>query len=341
MTMKRHLNIFWIISIVLSLLMSPLVLAQSGIGPRNISRVGQSGWQFLKINSDARLAAMGGVITALPKGTAASIFSNPASLVDVKNFDLALSKVNWIADIGYQTVALAKNFGNLGVFGISFASLDYGEMDETINELSPTKDSTIPMVTGETFTAGDMAAGLSYAKSVTDRLSIGGNIRYIRQEIAELSMNNWSLDFGTVYYTGFRSLRLAMVARNFGPDAHLVGFSETYQAEAYDITMPLDFRFGIAIDFFDSQNSPHLLTLSIEGDHPNDGPEKYNMGINYVLKNMLFLRGGYRFNYDEEGVTLGGGLTYMIGEYGGRLDYAYVDFGELKSVHMFSLGISF
>ena len=41
-----------------SLLLLPCRLdAQPGIGPSDIERVGQSGWQFLKINGDARQAA--------------------------------------------------------------------------------------------------------------------------------------------------------------------------------------------------------------------------------------------------------------------------------------------
>ena len=43
------------------LLISASLQAQSGIEPREIDRAGQSGWQFLKINGDARQAAMGGI----------------------------------------------------------------------------------------------------------------------------------------------------------------------------------------------------------------------------------------------------------------------------------------
>ncbi len=333
-----QIKIIFIVSIVL--LMSYKLIAQAGIEPANTERVGQSGWQFLKINGDARIAGMGGAYVAASKGDAASAFGNPASLSDVKNIDISLSHVNWIADIKYQTIAIAKNFEDIGVFGINLAYLDYGDIIETINSPIEGEDRTSQVVTGSTFSASDMAIGISYSKQVTDKLSIGGNVKYIKESIAELSMDNWAFDFGTVYYTGFRSLRVAMTARNFGPDVHLTGYTEEYQAEAMDVRMPIDFRIGIAMDFFDYEGSSNLLTLSLEGDHPNDGPEKVNFGAEYSFQNILFVRGGYKFNYDEEGLVLGIGLKYEISGYSGRFNYAYVDFGNLNKVHMIQLGIS-
>jgi len=340
MKSKKLFVIFPIAALIFFMVFSGLY-AQSGIKPSKIERVGLSGWQFLKINGSARQAAMGGAFTATSHGDAGAILGNPAALTDVENVSASFGKVNWIADIGYQSACIVKRFGSIGVFGLSFVSVDMGDMAETINSPIPGEDRTEAVVTGNTFTASDMAVGLSYAKRITDRLSIGGNARWIREKIAEVSMTNVSIDFGTVYYTGFHSLRLAMVARNFGPDTHLVGWSEKYQAEAVDIRMPLDFRVGMAMDFFESKESPHFLTVAVEGIHPNDGPERINMGAEYSLGKMLYLRGGYRFNYDEEGFTFGGGLNYNLSGVAAKINYAYVDFGRLQKVNMFSVGFSF
>ena len=333
------------ITLINAVLIFPMVFsglyAQSGIEPYKIERVGLSGWQFLKINGDARQAAMAGAFTATSHGDAGSILGNPSALVDVDKLDVVLSQVNWIADIGYQSIAIAKRFGRIGVFGVSVASVDMGSMEETINSPITGEDRTEAVVTGNTFTAGDVAAGLSYAKKITDRLSIGANVRWIQEKIAEVNMTNVSIDFGTTYYTGFKSLRLAMVARNFGPDTHFSGFEEEYLAATVDVRMPLDFRVGMAMDFFESEEIPHFLTVAVEGIHPNDGPERINMGAEYSLSKILYLRGGYRFNYDEEGFTFGGGLNYNLSGVAAKINYAYVDFGRLQKVNMFSVGFSF
>ena len=326
--------------VAMLLLTSEFAAAQSGISPNSIERNGQSGWQFLKINGDARQAAMANAYTAVGKGDASAVFGNPASLADVKNYDVQLNALQWIADISHQSAAVAVNMGDAGVFGISVAALGYGDIPETIN-LSSGTTGTSPTVTGMNFTANDVAAGISYARKITDQLSVGGNVRWMQQQIAELSMQNWSLDFGTMYYTGFRSLRIAITARNFGPDSRFAGWSEEFQTESDNVRMPLDFRAGIAMDFFDEPESEHLLTVVLEGDHPNDGREKMHLGASYAYDETFFLRGGWKFNYDVQRFTFGAGVTYPMGGTVGSISYAYVDFGELTQVHMFSLGFSF
>lgn len=337
--MNSIIKIFQLI-IIINLSGTAFIYAQSGISPNYIERAGQSGWQFLKINGDARQAAMGGAFTAIAAGNASSIFGNPASLSDVKNIDVQVNVLEWIADIGYQSLAVAYNIGGWGVLGASISMLNYGNIPETINS-SAGASGTIPVITGNMFTANDIAAGISYSKKITDNLSVGGNIRWMQQKIAELSMQNWSLDFGTIYYTGFRSLRVAITARNFGPDSRFGGWSEEYQSESDNVRMPLDFRAGIAMDFLDEPGSPHLLTLIVEGDHPNDGLEKFHFGASYAFDETFFIRAGYKFNYDVQKFTFGAGVTYPVGGTIGSINYAYVDFGELTQVHMFSLGFSF
>ena len=320
-------------------LLTAFVYAQSGIPPIDIERAGQSGWQFLKINGDARQAALGGAYTAISKGDAGAVFGNPAALADVKNINVQVNALKWVADITYQSAAIAIDFGDAGVVAASVAMLNYGDIPETINASTGTSGTT-PVVTGAMFTANDIAAGLSYARKITDNLSVGGNFRWMQQQIAELSMRNWSLDFGTMYYTGFRSLRIAITARNFGPDSRFGGWSEKFQTESDNVRMPLDFRAGMAMDFLDEEGSPHLLTVVVEGDHPNDGREKFHVGASYAFDGTFFIRGGYKFNYDVQKFTFGAGINYPIGNTVGTISYAYVDFSELTQVHMLSLGFS-
>ncbi len=317
------------------------VHAQSGIAPNNIERVGQSGWQFLKINGDARQAGMAGAFSAIARGNANAVFGNPAALADVTSYDVQLNAMEWLADISHQSVALAATIGDVGVVAVSLATLDYGDIPETINSPITGGSGTTPLVTGSVFTARDIAAGFSYARKITDNLSIGGNFRWMRQTIAELSMNNWSFDVGTLYYTGYRSLRVAITARNFGPDSRFGGWSEKYQTESDNVRMPLDLRAGIAMDFLDEKDSPHLLTIVVEGDHPNDGLEKFHAGASYSFDNSFFIRTGYKFNYDEQRFTFGAGVSYPVAGVLSTINYAYVDFGALTQVHMFSIGFAF
>jgi len=311
--------------------------AQSGITPSNISRAGQSGWQFLKINGDPRQAALGGSIMTTVNPTSNVVFGSPAMLTLVKQSDVQFNSMNWIADIKYYSLVYSQRISWIGTFAASAVVLDYGDMVETMH--SPLQGgATVPILTGNTFTASDLAIGLSYARQITDQLSVGGTIRYLNETIASVGMSSWSVDFSTMYFTGFRSLRLSLAARNFGPDAHLVGYSEELQSEPVDIRMPLELRAGIAYDILEKDDDPHLLSVMLEGKVASDCPEKIHIGTEYIFNDQFSLRTGYRVNYDEEGLTFGLGFMVPFGSQQYSANYAYLDFGALKQVHMFSLG---
>jgi opacity protein-like surface antigen len=70
-----------------------------------------------------------------------------------------------------------------------------------------------------------------------------------------------------------------------------------------------------------------------------------NTGFEYAWNEMIFLRAGYKSLFEretEQGLTLGAGVSYrMYGIIALEVDYAYQDFGRLKNVHYFSLGLKF
>ncbi len=311
---------------------------RAGIDPPDFDRVGQTGWQFLHLPTSARSAALADIKTGLINNDVTAIFNNPANMVDVENMDMTVSQINYVADISYLTAAIAKNFGVWGHFGIYIANLDIGDMVRTQNVYNPQLEVTERSGDLGTFTAGDIMIGLSYARNITDRLAIGGNFSYIEEKLDDVKVKNWNTDFGLYYRTGFRSLRLAMVARNFGPDTEYTGFTDLYGLPQ-SVRMPIDFRLGVGYDFIEaSDDSQQRLTALFEGVHPNDGPERIHAALEYSLMEIFTIRGGYKFNYDEQGFTLGGGINYNMGNINGRIDYAYLDYGRLTSVHLFTVG---
>lgn len=315
-----------------------------GIKAYDFERVAQSGWQFLKLPTDARMAALGNITTVTGINDVNAALRNPAELTGLHGTPVSFTRVNWFADIAYNAMAGAFNLGSVGTIGLSARFLDYGDMKRT--EYTTIEDAAAPtgirdVISDDlgTFGASDMSIGLSYAREVTDRLSVGANLHYIREEIDDLSMSNFAFDVGTSYNTGIKSLRLAMLIRNFGPDKKLVNYNEEIQREPASIKMPAQFRLGAAFDAIDLE--AHKVTLAVEGVHINDGPEKVNLGMEYGLLDFIFLRGGYKFNYDEESFSLGAGLNISMGSTFAVINFAYVDFGQLDTVNMFSVALGF
>ena len=186
--------------------------------------------------------------------------------------------------------------------------------------------------TGRDFSYQDLAMSMSYGRYLTDRFSLGVTVKYIGEKAGNYaSANGWSADVGTSYDTGFRNFKIAMVIMNFGPDLKFI-------ERAYPL--PINFKFGGTIDVV--QSTSNVLTLAAEGSHPSDNLEKYNAGLEYTFQDRFSLRGGYRFNYDSDGLTFGAGLRLPFAKDREiRVDYAYQDMGLLNQAHRFSLGIAF
>jgi len=316
----------------------------SGISPPDFERIGQAGWQFLKLPGNARFAATGGIVSALGGGDASYSFGNPASVSDAENISVSANMITWFADIKYQTVALSKTSGRY-TYGFHMISLNYGDMLRTENQpilsegINTGKVNVVTSGLGN-FTANDLALGATFAMKVTDRLQFGLNLRSLSQKIDDMSVKGYSIDVGTVYYTAFDyNLRFCAVGRNFGPNAQ---YEDNVGWVPSSIRMPINFTFGAAADLIGADGSgPSILTVAAEFVHPNDGAEKLNFGAEYGFNKLLFLRGGYRTGYDEEGLTFGGGLSFSLSNMTVNVDYAYLDYGRLGTTSVMSIGLGF
>jgi long-subunit fatty acid transport protein len=305
-----------------------------------MNKVGTAGALFLKIGMDPRRMAMGEAGVAVV-GDASSAFSNPAGLAGVTGSQVFVTDTEWIADIRLVGGVYAFQFRDAGVVALSGIAVDYGSMPLV-------REAEADLVVEE-FRPRDVAVGVSYATRWTDKLYVGGSFKYIDQSIADFSSRGIAFDVGTVYYTGFRSLRLAMATSNFGPDLrfdgtyvdkYYIGTAYVEQDRAYGAyDLPLDFRVGLAYDFETSPNS--RLTGVLDATHPNDYSERIRLGAEYAWSEALFLRCGYTTNAEEMGLAAGCGLKLATSWGVGSMDYAYTDFGVFQGVHRVSLGLSF
>ncbi|MCP4710635.1 MAG: PorV/PorQ family protein, partial [Planctomycetes bacterium] len=255
------------------------------------------------------------------------------------DFDFFAGQTQWIADITYNTAALAKDFGNWGHVGVSALFADYGEIEGTI-----VADNEDGYEDTEDVDVGAYAIGLAYAYDLTDRFSVGGHARYVSQQLGESileigaeatknEVSGLSFDFGTMYYPGYKSFRFGMNVRNF---------SKEFKYENEGFQLPLTFTMGVAMDIMDfTEKEDHSVLVAFDAIHPRDYSERINFGCEYWFKKTIALRFGYKYNYDEEGLTAGTGFNYDLASIKLKLDYAYADCGIFDAVHRFSLGFAF
>ena len=303
------------------------------------SKVGSAGAQFLKIGVGSRYQAMGDASVACVSDVYAAYW-NPAGLAEIDNSAVSFTNVNWVLDVNLNYAALAHYFEDVGTFAVSATVLSMDDQEiTTLEEYEGT---------GDYYSASSYAVGLSYARMLTNRFSFGATVKYVGERIHHENANGFAFDMGTQLYTGFKSLRLGMSISNLGPEMEFTGsdidFREDDGTDASYITtqydLPMVFRFGLAYDLETGPNS--VLTLSSELKHPNDNLQQGALGAEWGFRNQYFLRGGYKINYEEEGLTFGGGLqTAMGSETRLVIDYAWQDFGRLDNTHRFSVGFTF
>lgn len=300
------------------------------------AKVGTVGAQFLQIGVGARGVGMGGAFIATANDPSAAYW-NPGALVKVTGTQVQFSGTQLYADILYGNGIVTHEQAGVGTFAFQFGLLSSGDMDVTTVE--------DPDGTGETFTCSDMVAGLTFSRMLTDRFSAGLTVKYVRETWDDVSAGGVAVDLGTLYDTGFKTLRIGMTIQHFGPELTPDGEFTTYfsgddSLQVYDsYSMPMTFKLGMAMDVLQTAN--HHITVEVDGVHPPDNLEQVNLGAEYWFNNMFALRGGYRVNTDEEGLAAGAGFRIPMSGTTLSLDYAYQDFNRLEMVHRASLGVAF
>jgi hypothetical protein len=310
------------------------VWAQAELGSQ---RVGTSAGTFLKIGVGARPVGMGGAFVAVANDPT-TIYWNPAGIAGLLRTNVTVSHTEWTADVNYEYLGAIFPVEKLGgSVGIQFGAL-YTEIQET-TELQP-------FGTGQTFSYTDFVGGLSYARRFTDKLLIGGTLKFVHEnlgvDVGGTTINTWLVDVGSIYYIGLGSLRIGVALANFGPDFSPSGkyFSPDGEVREWDsANPPTQFRWGVAWEPVQSKSM--MLTTALEVSQPADNSQALKAGLEWTLQRVLSLRTGYDFNADVINWSAGAGAVANLGTTRGSVDYAYSDGGVLGGIHQFSLGVRF
>jgi long-subunit fatty acid transport protein len=210
-----------------------------------------------------------------------------------------------------------------------------------------------PFGTGQTFSFGDIAVGLTYARKMTDQFSFGVTVRYVEETMDVLKMRAFVFDFGTYYWTGLGTTRFAVAISNFGgevsPQGSVTGMDGRQVTTFQSFSPPTVFRLGFAMDPVATDD--HRLTASVQLNHPNDNSEHFRLGVEYGWRNTFFLRAGLKrtlrqqlLDEDQtsaESYAAGVGVRVPLGFSTVSADYAYSDFSQLGSVHRITLSMTF
>jgi hypothetical protein len=329
--MKKNILSIMILSCFLILVISSAAFAQE-------QKLAQTGMKFLNVTNDARASGMGDAVTAL-EGNSSSMFFNPAGMSRLPHvFSISAGQTNWIADINhiYGSMAFSPFDGDYGVIGAFFQSVDYGDLRGTI-----VANNEQGFLETGMFSPSAFAVGIGYAKALTDKFSVGGNVKYVAQDLGQtlialssdqLSIfkneaNTIAFDFGILYLTGYESLTFGMSIRNFSQETQ-------FSAESFEL--PLTFKVSLAVntfDFADIDKDIHSLYLVVDAVQPRDYFQQINVGAEYLFMNTIALRGGFSTPNDEHSFSAGVGVRQTLSGLTFAADYAYTPWTIFQDVH--------
>lgn len=335
-----------IISLILLAGLCWATVAQAGD-----ERRGAAGAQFLRIAPDARSVGMGNSGIALTNN-ANSLYWNPAGIAALSQTDVAFTHLNYVLDINYDFVGIVRPISEYSMVGFSIGVLSIGDIPVT------TVDA--PDGTGASFSPYDMVIGLSYARRMTDRISIGLTGKYIRESVDQLAASGLAADIGFQYATGLEGLRFGIAMTNFGPRMKFTGDAlnvssafpgaapdaedEVYGLVSDSFELPSELKVGIAYDLLQGRNATNHVIFSVDGIHPNFSGDRVNFGVEGKLSNRLFGRLGYSASEQSnftEGLSAGVGVHLDVNAIALRVDYSYSDRSELGNNQRISIGLSF
>ncbi len=329
---------------------------------QNINRTGTSAAQFLKFGVGARATALGEAGVTLSDDMSC-VYWNPATIARLDKLTFGVSRNELYADISYSFVGVSYPLGKDRAIGFSAIFLNSGEMEVT------TLDE--PQGTGDMFSWESFALGFTYSQYITDRLSLGASVKYVREGAYRQTAQAFAIDIGSLLDTGVLGMKLGMSLSNLGQEMQLSGSSlkidhewnpdhtDPVSTPAYLETdqwpLPLIFRLGLSTELIGPngqllESAENKILVAADTFDPNDALLRSNFGVEFTWHDMLALRFGYRgisleedsYNsYITASYAAGAGLKYQFDFAAMIIDYSYLDYKILGNGHQFSMTLSF
>lgn len=339
-----------------------LITASSTFAQRPY-RMGTTAANFLEIGFGSAGNSMGDAYVSMVDDIS-SVYWNPAGTAYMETSEALFNIQPWFADINTSMAAVGVHLESIGTVSISMINVDYGEIPVTTMQMQEG--------TGETYTAKDLAIGLTFGRKLASWFAFGATAKYISSGIWHVNASAIALDLGVRINTQFFSptddhengLSIGMSVSNYGTTMKYNGIDLVYpidispnengnfkdtpgQFRMHEWELPLIYRLGIS--FNPIVYGMHKLTIAIDALHPNNNSEYVNLGAQYRIEfpsfGVLYLRGGFKGLFMDEsnyGLSLGVGFeTYLLHNQGIKLNYSFRQHKILGSTNSYGITVKF
>lgn len=287
--------------------------------------VGISGAAFLEYATGSRALGMGEAFTAQTDDLNALYF-NPASLGSLKYPQLGLFHHELIMESRLENITIAYPIkdGNIGVANTVFWTPSFDKID--INGLD---------IGDVQFYNGCLTVGYGYD---FDYFYLGASAKYIYQKIDTKLVHSFAMDFGilkgmrmwTPFEAPIRNFHIGLSVLNLGtkvmdsPLPRLIRLGISYK--------PLNWL-GLNVDLMENCIEANDL---IDFTHGFNESFRVNIGLELSYLELLYLRGGWRFN-NVGTYTVGLGFNYVIKNVSFTIDASFADAGNFNPTYSFNV----
>jgi hypothetical protein len=167
---------------------------------------GNSTYQFLSLQPNARIAAMGGTAISLNDNDMNLAVQNPSLLRKEMDNQMTYNHVFLFDGISSGYAGFAKHVESIGTFGFGMQYVNYGSFTET---------NANGDVLG-TFKAGEYCLNVGYGKKLSDELSVGGQLKGIYSALAGYTSLGLAADIGASYHNEEKLFTIAATVNNVG-----------------------------------------------------------------------------------------------------------------------------
>lgn len=227
--MKRNL---------LTIISAALLIATSGIRAQSL----ESSFEFLKLPVSAHSSSLGGRVVSVADPDPALYLANPAVLTSNQSSLLGLNAMTWFSGTTVAGAQYCNSFDQRSFYAFNARYVSYGKMKET------SADGT---VTG-TFSAKDMALGVTWAYMLTDNISGGVTGNVISSRYGSMNSVAIGVDLGLLYSSPDNGITAGIAATNLG--GQIKAFENTFQKLPFDIAAGITWK---------PEHAPLRFTLSM------------------------------------------------------------------------------
>ncbi len=255
-----------------------------------------------------------------------SINDNPAGLANIKRINATFMHLEWMGEMDYEYFAYVQPFSK-NVFGISAlffhlpSFIHFGDYGEEVGDIN----------------ISDFAFSLTYSRNVYN-INFGIGAKFIYRTLDKYNASAFAVDFGLLKELNLFKFFKDTPENNFSVGASIKNFGTQVKFISESDYLPTVFNFGIVYKIID------FLMFSGQVDKPLTYEKKkvyFKTGVEGAVYDILFIRGGYKINDNDNKFSLGGGIKIKIMEIISYFDYALLLNESFNNSHAISLKVIF